>query len=96
MVPESETVYQYQFMCPGCGVTHAFDKRWTFNGDLDKPTISPSFLTHGGRYKPGKGLPYDTEMFRCHSFIKDGMIQFLNDCTHHLKGKTVPLPDLEL
>jgi len=30
----------------------------------------------------------------CHSFVTDGLIRFLNDCTHTLKGQTVPLPDL--
>lgn len=29
----------------------------------------------------------------CHSFVTDGQIQFLGDCTHALAGKTVPLPD---
>lgn len=28
----------------------------------------------------------------CHSFIRDGQIQFLSDCTHALAGQTVPLP----
>jgi hypothetical protein len=31
----------------------------------------------------------------CHSFIKDGMIQFLDDCTHALAGQTVPLGEFE-
>lgn len=30
----------------------------------------------------------------CHSFVTDGRIQFLNDCTHALAGQTVDLPDL--
>lgn len=30
----------------------------------------------------------------CHSFIRDGQIQFLNDCTHALSGKTVELPSV--
>jgi len=30
----------------------------------------------------------------CHSFIRDGMIRFLADCTHGLAGKTVPLLDV--
>lgn len=29
----------------------------------------------------------------CHSFITDGRIQFLGDCTHALAGQTVELPD---
>ena len=31
---------------------------------------------------------------RCHTFITDGMVQFLSDCTHELAGQTLPLPDL--
>jgi len=30
----------------------------------------------------------------CHSFITDGKIQFLSDCTHHLAGQTVDLNDI--
>lgn len=30
----------------------------------------------------------------CHSFVTDGRIQFLSDCTHPLAGQTVDLPDL--
>lgn len=29
----------------------------------------------------------------CHSFVTDGRIQFLADCTHDLAGLTVDLPD---
>jgi len=28
----------------------------------------------------------------CHSFVTDGRIQFLSDCTHALAGQTVDLP----
>lgn len=31
----------------------------------------------------------------CHSFVTDGRIQFLGDCTHALAGQTVDLPELE-
>jgi len=31
----------------------------------------------------------------CHSFVTDGQIQFLSDCTHALAGQTVPLPDFK-
>ena len=30
--------------CPGCGCSHIFDQQWTFNGDFEKPTFSPSML----------------------------------------------------
>lgn len=29
----------------------------------------------------------------CHSYVTDGRIQFLSDCTHELAGQTVELPD---
>lgn len=75
--------------CPGCGYWHLFDLgRWQFNGDLDRPTFSPSMLVNANidRTKHPK-------LHRCHSFVRDGKIQFLNDCTHELAGKTVDLPD---
>lgn len=31
---------------------------------------------------------------RCHSFVRNGCIQFLSDCTHALAGQTVQIPDL--
>lgn len=36
----------------------------------------------------GNPVPYT-----CHSFVTDGRIQFLGDCTHSLAGQTVDLPD---
>lgn len=29
----------------------------------------------------------------CHSFVTDGRIQFLGDCTHALAGQTVEMPE---
>lgn len=31
----------------------------------------------------------------CHSFITDGKIQYLSDCTHELAGQTIELPEIE-
>lgn len=28
----------------------------------------------------------------CHSFVVDGQMQMLGDCTHALAGQTVPIP----
>jgi hypothetical protein len=39
--------------------------------------------------------PAPFECFVCHSFVTDGQIQFLTDCTHALAGKTVELPDFD-
>lgn len=81
------------FFCPGCKDTHAVNQaglRWLYNGDPDKPTFSPSILvTYGGVDADDEdGLPS-----RCHSFVRDGMIQFLSDCSHALKGQTVEIPE---
>jgi hypothetical protein len=43
-----------------------------------------------GRPKPDGTLCACTV---CHSFVTDGCIQFLGDCTHELAGQTVDLPD---
>lgn len=37
---------------------------------------------------------FESKDLRCHTFITDGMVQFLGDCTHELAGQTLPLPDL--
>jgi len=89
-VPVSETKFQYIFICPGCNQEHAFTDSWNWNNDYDKPTLSPSFLIHGYKFDDNK----NSVPFRCHSFIKNGRIQFLNDCTHGLVGKEVDLPDV--
>lgn len=33
---------EHHFYCPGCKEIHPFDKRWTFNGDFERPTFEPS------------------------------------------------------
>lgn len=82
------------FQCPGCNQEHAINTSWQYNQDSENPTINPSILVQGGRHKENTP-PYNTEMFVCHSFIKDGNIQFLGDCTHALANQTVPLPHYE-
>lgn len=71
--------------------------QWTWDGNLDAPTLSPSILTsmaHARRRSaPGEPL-VDVGQFTCHSFIRGGQIEFLSDCTHALAGQTVPLPPL--
>jgi len=67
--------------CPGCKTCHPFDlNRWQFDGNLELPTFSPSLLCNAN----------DPE-HRCHSFVRNGEWQFLDDCCHGLKGQTVPM-----
>jgi len=79
------------FWCPGCEDTHQVNSqpersRWAYNGNPAKPTFSPSILV---TYQDLSG---DGQHERCHSFVTDGRIQFLSDCTHKLVGQTVDLP----
>lgn len=78
---------QYWFFCPGCGNCHAFGHTWTFNGDLERPTFTPSLLVFYTQPETNARIPL------CHSFVTDGKIQYLADCPHKLAGQTVELPD---
>ena len=91
------------FMCPGCGSCHVVQvgigngPRWGWNGSVDKPTLTPSVLVTG--FTPSDdpeefGDATKDKPFTCHSFVTDGQIQYLNDCTHSMAGMTVPLPEL--
>jgi hypothetical protein len=81
---------QWLFWCPGCQCNHSFKvPLWTFNGDAEKPTVSPSILVNGD---PAYHNPTAK---RCHSFVTDGTIKFLDDCDHELRGMTVELPEFE-
>jgi len=89
------------FWCPGCDEPHQViivgDKAWGFNGDYKKPTFIPSYLTWADpNPKALPEYPKYRNGFRCHSFITDGNIQYLDDCTHSLKNQTVPLPEWKL
>ena len=62
---------------------------WTWNGDVDKPTFHPSILTRIDYTDIGR------EDFCCHSFVNDGLVQFLSDCSHEYAGKTMELLEIE-
>lgn len=51
------------------------------------------FKKQHGRWPTREELPADVQ-HRCHTFVRDGMVQFLADCTHHLAGTVQALPDL--
>ena len=84
-------------MCPGCRGMHYITvarpnhcgARWSFDGNLDAPTFSPS-VNISIAADVEEGIPAE----RCHYFLRAGMIEFLGDCTHALAGQTVALPHL--
>lgn len=87
----------YSHWCPGCEEAHALPDTWTFNGNLDRPTFTPSFL-HTNHHFPSytvEGIGIG-EKFKqvCHYVLTDGVLNFCGDSHHHLKNQSVPLPDL--
>jgi len=83
---------------------------WTFvNNDPERPTFRASYLVKSGHHakghkkgdscwctfekEHGKKAPFECRI--CHSFVTDGKIKFLKDCTHSLAGQEVDLPDWE-
>lgn len=86
-------VIGYMLKCPGCkgyhyiatGKPNSIGHKWTFDGNMDRPTFSPSI-----HQLPGNGVP------RCHFHVTAGMIAFCSDSEHALAGQTVPMVDDEL
>lgn len=105
--------------CPGCDGPHTIQTgqgagpRWGWNGDVDRPTFTPSVLvtwTEPANLHNEEAMQRDLAEAKrrreageqhvklpcadkcCHSFVVDGQMQMLGDCTHHLAGQTVPIP----
>ena len=76
----------YRMFCPGCKCTHMITvegpNAWGFDGDMKSPTFTPSLKTWGSDWL-------------CHSFIKKGQWQFLNDSTHELAGKVADMEEVD-
>jgi hypothetical protein len=80
---------------------HKLPDGWAFNGNLEKPTFSPSFKHSGiqrvfvdGKWtgewvKDSNGKPVP---FVCHYHVISGQLQFCGDSTHALSAKIVTLP----
>ena len=85
--------------------THNPGMNWGYNGNAEAPTFTPSILVRSGHFVPGHdggdcwcstkdadGEDWGFSCGICHSWVTDGQIQFLPDCTHALAGQTVPIP----
>ena len=97
---------KFILMCPACECGHWFNDTWQFNGDMEKPTINPSLLVtsysvpenpeldDNGKYVLGAdGRIKGAKKTICHSFVREGKIEFLGDCTHDKAGQTLELKD---
>lgn len=89
---EGGVYHTWAFHCPGCGHLHVYHTEhprghtWNFNGDLEKPTFTPSLLNTA----PDHANP---KQRRCHLFVTNGNIVYCGDCTHDYAGKTIPMVD---
>lgn len=94
--------------CPGCKSGHTItvdsEDGWTWDGNEDRPTISPSILSWPRKTLIDHDLEGDAltdpsnvrDIPRCHSFVRAGRWEFLADSEHDLAGQTVdvqPFPD---
>ena len=97
----------YAHWCPGCLEMHRLPDSWSFNGNVNSPTFTPSFRHSGVKrvIVDGKWAGdwagdwiYDAQgepiPHICHYILTDGVLNFCGDCTHELSGKSVPLPEL--
>lgn len=96
----------YIHWCPACLEMHRLPDSWTFNGDLNKPTFTPSFMHTGLKLnKDANGVwigeGRDAWLYDqagnpipdiCHYILTNGVLNFCADCTHPLAGQNVPLP----
>ena len=92
-----EKATHWQIECPASQcIEIPRDGRWTFNGDFENPTFSPSINeTRGKAGQTQAEFKADPNPWRNHVFIRDGYIQYLSDCTHELAGMTVQIKPLD-
>lgn len=87
----------WMWWCPACQEYHggATNGTWTFDGNHEAPTFNPSFLVRAtidpvaGKFP--EGVCDNTIQGACHTFVRNGQIQYLGDCTHAMAGQTVPM-----
>jgi hypothetical protein len=94
----------YAHWCPACEGVHCIQTdaesgpRWTFDGNVDKPTFGPSVrITYNGPDADTRSDRRDGARAPsrcCHYFLIAGELRFCGDCSHELSGKTIPLPAL--
>lgn len=80
-----------QLHCPGIfpyRIIPVGGNGWQWNQDTERPTLAPSIRTSAefGEKRESKV---------CHSYVTDGKIQFLGDCTHEFAGQTLDLLEVE-
>ena len=91
------------FWCPGCDSAHTIGigpSGWQW--DEASLTVSPSIKVQGVQWAPESSFHRLNHHVApgspicCHSFIRNGVWEFLDDCTHQLVGQTAPLHEWPL
>lgn len=85
LFPLEEPALQKRYLPIQLSGSRADTNNWSWNGDTERPTVKPSILIQFPLWGGGKNP------LRCHTFVNDGMVQFLQDCSHELAGQTVEL-----
>lgn len=90
--------------CPACKEMHPLPDSWQFNGNIEKPTFTPSFKHEGLKTVRDSNGVWLGEWERdsqgntikevCHYILTDGILNFCGDCTHSMAGQSVPLAAL--
>jgi hypothetical protein len=70
---------RYFHWCPACRELHPLPDKWSFNGNVERPSFSPSFRQH-------------TTRGECHYTIADGQIHFYAD-SYHGREDIVTMPN---
>jgi hypothetical protein len=75
---------------------------WTWNGSTESPTLKPSILVKGTvpltdeeADRIHAGEKFTPVPCICHTFVNDGRVQFLDDCTHEFAGQTLDLLEVD-
>jgi hypothetical protein len=98
------SVNGYAHFCIACKEMHPLPDGWSFNGDLEKPTFSPSFKHSGMKIVTDEGGNWTGEWvldekgdpvpYICHYILTNGILHYCSDCTHSMAGQSVPLAEL--
>lgn len=100
---------RFWFLCPQCKTNHSFqvgEGKWSWNGDVDYPTVTPRMKSMSIRREVvnvlGKGVVSRPVQTFCFAEIRDGNIHYDPACVDTvdgrqrkapLAGQYLPLPD---
>jgi len=83
------TESRFMVWCPGCKCGHTIPTpRWTFDGNLEKPTFAPSVRL----YVTDPETKKDTTV--CHFNVTSGQLILHGDSGHQMKGQTLELQEI--